>query len=154
MSTLTTTTPGGLRFLRFAITAQAVAALLPPITAGVMLTWPGTHALHSAASYTLFTVTLIHLLAAILAWRPFGGTPGALLSAAGVLVLVLAQVFLGIAHVTTLHVPLGVLLFGVTLLQCAWVWGALFLGPHLEGRSSASHSLKSPRRTTETASVP
>ncbi|WP_371782556.1 hypothetical protein [Streptosporangium subroseum] len=36
--------------------------------------------------------------------------------------LTLAQIALGIAHVKTLHVPLGVLMFGMSVLQLSRVW--------------------------------
>ena len=68
------------------------------------------------ATFLRFTIGL-QTLAAVLAWRPGGGSPGPIVSATVFLGLVLAQVVLGIAHVTVVHVPLGVLLFGFSLLQ-------------------------------------
>ncbi|MFB4268268.1 hypothetical protein [Nonomuraea sp. GTA35] len=117
MSTPTTIKQGNLTFLRVAIALQTLAVFAAPVTAGLLLTTPSGHVLHSAAAYSVFTVALVHLAAAILAWRPGGGPPGPILNAAGFLAATLAQVALGIAHVTTLHVPLGVLMFGMSLLQ-------------------------------------
>ncbi|WP_410666790.1 hypothetical protein [Amycolatopsis sp. cmx-4-68] len=104
-------------FLRVTIGLQTLAVFLAPVTAGLLLTIPSGKALHSASAYAVFAVTVVHLVAAVLVWRPGGGSPWAILSAAGFLGLVLVQVFLGIAHVKTVHVPLGVLLFGLSLLQ-------------------------------------
>src|SRR3569833_215484 len=67
------------------------------------------------ATFLRFTIGL-QTLAAVLAWRPGGGSPGPIVSATVFLGLVLAQVVLGIAHVAVVHVPLGVLLFGFSLL--------------------------------------
>jgi hypothetical protein len=107
--------------LRAAIGVQAAAVLVQGITAGLLLSAPVGGVLHSAGGYALFAVTLLHLVVALLLWRPGGGPPGPLLRAAGFMGLVLAQVFLGIGGVTALHVPLGVLLFGVSLLQLVGV---------------------------------
>ncbi|OXM44030.1 hypothetical protein [Amycolatopsis alba] len=103
--------------LRIAIAVQTLAVFLTPITAGLLLTVPAGHALHSATAYTLFVVAVLHVLIAILVWRPGGGSPKPIVPAAVFLGLTLAQVFLGIAHVTVVHVPLGVLLFGFSLVQ-------------------------------------
>ncbi|MEQ0559205.1 hypothetical protein ABJI51_09005 [Amycolatopsis sp. NEAU-NG30] len=96
---------------------QTLALFLAPVTAGLLLTMPHGHALHSASAYTVWVVAVVQVVAAVLAWRPGGGSPGAILYAAVFLGLVSAQVALGIAHVKVVHVPLGVLLFGVSLLR-------------------------------------
>lgn len=120
MATLESTRP--LTLLRTVIALQTLAVFAAPVTAGLLLTTPYGHVLHSAASYTIWVVAVLHVGAAVPAWRPGGGSPRPILSAAVFLALVSAQVALGIAHVTTLHVPLGVLLFGISVLQLAWVW--------------------------------
>ncbi|MGP3955812.1 hypothetical protein ACTWPT_07425 [Nonomuraea sp. 3N208] len=122
MFTPTTTKQGNLMFLRVAITLQTVAVLVQGITAGLLLSSPGGGALHSAGAYGLFIVTLAHLVVAILVWRPGGGSPRPILYAVGFFGLTLAQIALGIAHVKTLHVPLGVLMFGMSVLQLVWIW--------------------------------
>ncbi|MFJ4098600.1 hypothetical protein [Amycolatopsis japonica] len=103
--------------LRVAIAVQTLAVFLTPISAGLLLTVPSGHTLHSATAYTLFSVSMLHVLIAILVWRPGGGSAKPILPAAVFLGLTLVQVFLGIAHVTAVHVPLGVLLFGFSLVQ-------------------------------------
>ncbi|OLZ52179.1 hypothetical protein [Amycolatopsis keratiniphila] len=103
--------------LRVAIAVQTLAVFLTPISAGLLLTVPSGHTLHSATAYTLFVVATLHVLVAILVWRPGGGSAKPILPAAVFLGLTLVQVFLGIAHVTAVHVPLGVLLFGFSLVQ-------------------------------------
>ncbi|MGP4098312.1 hypothetical protein [Nonomuraea sp. KM90] len=104
-------------FLRVAIILQTLALLAAPITAGLLLTSPSGRVLHSISAYGVFTAALLHLIVAILLWRPGRGSPRTALYAAGFFGLTLAQIALGIAAATTLHVPLGVLLFGVSVLQ-------------------------------------
>ncbi|MFI6293691.1 hypothetical protein ACIBEJ_19040 [Nonomuraea sp. NPDC050790] len=106
-------------FLRVALILQTVALFAAPITAGLLLTTPSGLALHSASAYTIFAVGLVHLLAAVLAWRPGGGSPRPILGAAVFFALTLAQIALGIAGVKTVHVPLGVLMFGMSMYQLA-----------------------------------
>ncbi|RSM75729.1 hypothetical protein DL991_26990 [Amycolatopsis sp. WAC 01375] len=103
--------------LRVAILVQTLAVFLTPISAGLLLTVPYGHALHSATSYTLFVVAVLHVITAVLVWRPGGGSPKPIAPAAVFLALTLAQVFLGLAQVTAVHVPLGVVLFGFSLIQ-------------------------------------
>ncbi|GAA4207200.1 hypothetical protein GCM10022252_70510 [Streptosporangium oxazolinicum] len=107
--------------LRVAIILQTLALFAAPITAGLLLSSPGGRTLHSVSAYGVFTVAVSHLVVAILVWRPGGGSPRPILYAAGFLALTLAQVALGIARVKTLHVPLGVLMFGMSVLQLSRV---------------------------------
>ncbi|WP_433256109.1 hypothetical protein ACQPYK_16430 [Streptosporangium sp. CA-135522] len=108
-------------FLRVAIILQTLALFAAPITAGLLLSSPGGRTLHSVSAYGVFAAALSHLVTAILVWRPGGGSPRPILYAVGFLGLTLAQIALGIAHVKTLHVPLGVLLFGMSVLQLSRV---------------------------------
>ncbi|WP_188188963.1 hypothetical protein [Nonomuraea sp. SYSU D8015] len=109
-------------FLRVAITLQTLFLFIQSITAGLLLSTPNGHVLHSAGAYGTFIVALVHLIIAILAWRPGGGSPRPILYAAGFFALTSAQIALGIAHMRTLHVPLGVLMFGMSVLQLVWIW--------------------------------
>ncbi|MGN9846552.1 hypothetical protein ACTMTI_51450 [Nonomuraea sp. H19] len=65
-----------------------------------------------------------HLVAAILVWRPGGGSLRPILYAVVFFGLTLAQIALGIAHVKTPHVPLGVLMFGMSVLRLGGVWAS------------------------------
>jgi len=122
MTARQTLTPASLTALRSVITVQTVVTFSAAIAAGLLLSIPGGKALHSATSYTLFVVAVAHLVIAVLAWRPAGGPGGPAISALVFLMAVSGQVALGLAHLKAFHVPLGVLLFGITVLQCAWVW--------------------------------
>ncbi|MFI6389178.1 hypothetical protein ACIBHY_24010 [Nonomuraea sp. NPDC050547] len=116
-------------FLRVAIILQAVALFLTSITAGLLLTAPSGRVLHSASAYSVFAAGLVHLIAVILVWRRGGGAGRPVLYSAGFFVLVLAQIALGIAQAVTLHLPLGVLLFGYSVLQLSQLPSVRRLAP-------------------------
>lgn len=115
-------TPAYLTTLRTVITVQTAVTFAAAIAAGLLLSIPGGKALHSATSYTLFVVAVVYVVIAVLAWRPGGGPGLPAVSALVFLLGVSGQVALGLAGLKAFHVPLGVLLFGLTVLQCAWVW--------------------------------
>ncbi|GAA5203460.1 hypothetical protein [Microbacterium jejuense] len=115
-------TPASLAAMRGVITLQTAVTFAAAIAAGLLLSIPGGKALHSATSYTLFVVAVVHVVIAVLAWRPGRGPGAPAVSALLFLLGVSGQVALGLAHLKAFHVPLGVLLFGFTVLQCTWVW--------------------------------
>ncbi|MDX8030912.1 hypothetical protein SK803_11850 [Lentzea sp. BCCO 10_0856] len=107
MATQTTAKPANLKLLHTTVVLQTAAVFLQSVTAGLMMTLPYGHVLHSAGSYTLWVVTVVHLVVAVLAWRPGGGSPQPIWYAAGFLALITAQVYIGVFHLTALHVPLA-----------------------------------------------
>lgn len=123
----TTVRQGNFMFLRVAITLQSLAVFVASITAGLLLSSPSGGVLHTVSAYGVLTMSLLHLVAAVLAWRIAGVPPRpTVLYAVGFFGATLAQLALGLAHVTTLHVPLGVLMFGGSVFQ---------LGRALTGRA-------------------
>ena len=107
MTTQTTARPANLKLLHATVALQTAAVFLQSVTAGLMMTLPYGHVLHSAGSYTLWVVTVVHVVVAVLAWRPGGGSPQPIWFAAGFLALITAQVYIGVFHLTALHVPLA-----------------------------------------------
>lgn len=67
----------------------------------------------------MYGAAMLYVLAAVLAWKPGGGSPRPIRHASGFLALASVQVFLGIAHVPSVHLPLGVLMFGLSVLALA-----------------------------------
>jgi hypothetical protein len=116
MSTHTKAKPVSLKLLRTTVALQTAAVFVQSITAGLMLTLPNGHVLHSAGSYTLWVVTVVHVVVAVLAWRPGGGSPRPIWYAAGFLALITAQVYIGVFHLTALHVPLAAALLAASVL--------------------------------------
>ncbi|MFB4286184.1 hypothetical protein ACBI99_00995 [Nonomuraea sp. ATR24] len=108
----------GPAILKIAVALQTLSIFFQAATAGILMSSRGSE-LHHIGSPVMYGATVLYVIAAVLAWRPGGGTPRPILYAAGFLVLASAQVALGIAGMTPLHVPLGVLMFGLSLLTLA-----------------------------------
>ncbi|MBQ0894926.1 hypothetical protein KBX37_17785 [Micromonospora sp. U56] len=116
MAVQTTTAPGRFAFLHVAIALQTLALFFQGVTAGMLLSSSLGAVLHDVGSRVMYGASMLYVLAAILAWRPGGGSPRPILYASGFLVLASGQVVLGIAHIPSLHVPLGILMFGLSVL--------------------------------------
>ncbi|GAA2803702.1 hypothetical protein [Streptomyces showdoensis] len=108
-----------LTFLRVSVALQTVTLFLQATTAGLLLATSYGELLHGIGARVMYGASMLYLLAAVLAWRPGGGGPRPILYASGFLLLASAQVVLGIAHVPEVHVPLGVLMFGLSVLALA-----------------------------------
>ncbi|MBT2511722.1 hypothetical protein J7I98_39305 [Streptomyces sp. ISL-98] len=130
MATQTTAEHRSVTFLQVAIALQTLSLSFQAVTAGMLLSSSHGAVLHDAGSRVMYGASMVYVLAAILAWRPGGGTPRPILHASGFLVLASVQVVLGIAHMPSLHVPLGVLMFGLSVLALGQV-----LSPRLSQRS-------------------
>ncbi|MFG2919796.1 hypothetical protein ACGF0D_43925 [Kitasatospora sp. NPDC048298] len=116
MATQTTAGERSLTFIRVAVALQTLAIFFQAATAGLLLSTSYGQTLHSAGARVMYGASMLYVLAAILAWRPGGGTPRPILYATGFLALASVQVVLGIALEPSLHVPLGVLMFGLSTL--------------------------------------
>jgi hypothetical protein len=117
--TATSNARRGSSFLRIAIALQTLTIFLQAVSAGLLMTSSYGETLHSVGARVMYGATMLYLLAAVLAWKPGGGSPRPVLQASGFLVLASAQVVLGIAHVPSVHLPLGVLMFGLSVLALA-----------------------------------
>ncbi|MEU4547718.1 hypothetical protein [Nonomuraea dietziae] len=135
MTGQTTAAHGGRTFLKIAVAVQTLSIFFQAATAGMLLSSSHDTELHHIGSPVMYGATMLYVLAAILAWRPGGGTPRPILYATGFLVLASVQVALGIAGMTTLHVPLGVLMFGLSTLALGQMLSAA-----RRGRSSIRSS--------------
>jgi hypothetical protein len=116
MAVQTTAVPGRFTFVRVAIALQTLALFFQASTAGVLLTSSHGYALHDAGSKVMYGASMVYVLATVLAWRPGGGSPRPILQASGFLALASLQVVLGVAHVKSLHVPLGIMMFALSVL--------------------------------------
>ncbi|MFE5710857.1 hypothetical protein ACFQ7J_08570 [Streptomyces sp. NPDC056501] len=123
MAVQTTPAPGRITFSQVAIALQTLSLFFQSVTAGMLLSSSHGYLLHEVGSRVMYGASMLYVLAAILAWRPGGGSPRPILYATGFLVLASAQVALGVAHVPTFHVPLGILMFALSVLAlAATVW--------------------------------
>ncbi|WP_329112348.1 hypothetical protein [Streptomyces sp. NBC_01353] len=130
MARQATTKPRSVTFLKVAIALQTLTLFFQATTAGMLLSSSHGAVLHDVGSRVMYGASMLYVLAAILAWRPGGGTPRPILYATGFLALASVQVVLGIAHMPSLHVPLGVLMFGLSTLALGQM-----LTTHVWGRS-------------------
>lgn len=115
MATQTLAEHRKITFVQVATALQTLAIFFQAATAGLLLTSTTGALLHDAGSRVMYGATMLYVLAAILAWRPGGGSPRPILYSTGFLVLASVQVVLGIAHLPALHVPLGILMFGLSM---------------------------------------
>ena len=104
-------------FTRIAIGLQTLTLLFQAATAGLLLSTSYGETLHGVGARVMYGATMLYVLAAVLAWKPGGGSPRPVLYATGFLVLASAQVVLGVARMPAPHVPLGVVMFGLSLLD-------------------------------------
>ncbi|MFJ5722455.1 hypothetical protein [Streptomyces sp. NPDC093149] len=111
----------GFTFLQVAIALQTLAIFFQAVTAGLLLSSSHGEVLHGVGARVMYGASMLYVIAAILAWRPGGRSPRPILYASGFLVLASVQVVLGIAHKPSLHVPLGVLMFGLSVLALGQV---------------------------------
>ncbi|MEU7728047.1 hypothetical protein AB0B78_22825 [Streptomyces sp. NPDC040724] len=124
MATQTTAVQGRITFTQVSIALQTLAIFFQAATAGLLLSSSFGATLHDVGSRVMYGATMLYVLAAVLAWRPGGGSPRPILYASGFLVLASVQVVLGIAHMPSLHVPLGILMFGLSMLDLGRVLSA------------------------------
>ncbi|MDT0447696.1 hypothetical protein [Streptomyces hesseae] len=106
-------------FLKIAIALQTLAIFLQAVSAGLLLTSSYGETLHSVGARVMYGASMLYVLTAVLAWKPGGSSPRPVRHASGFLVLASVQVVLGIAHVPSVHIPLGVLMFGLSVLALA-----------------------------------
>ncbi|KOG13810.1 MULTISPECIES: hypothetical protein [Streptomyces] len=116
MTRRTTAVPRAGTFLKAAAVLQTLALFFQASTAGLLLTSYRAYQMHDYGSKVMYAAAMLYVLATILAWRPGGGSPRPILYSTGLLLLASAQVVLGIAHVASLHVPLGVVMFALSTL--------------------------------------
>ncbi|MFD4867105.1 hypothetical protein [Streptomyces sp. NPDC058412] len=132
MATQMTAAPGRVTFQQVAIALQTASLFFQAATAGLLLSSSHGELLHGVGARVMYGASMLYVLAAVLAWRPGGGSPRPILYASGFLVLASVQVVLGIARVPSVHVPLGVLMFGLSVLDLGRVLSARL--PERSGR--------------------
>ncbi|MFJ5776508.1 hypothetical protein [Streptomyces sp. NPDC093094] len=109
--------PRRFTFPQVAIALQTLALAFQAVTAGILLSPSHTaYVLHDAGSKVMYGASMLYVIAAVLAWRPGGGPARPVLYASGFLVLASVQVVVGVARVPGVHVPLGILMFTLSVL--------------------------------------
>ncbi|MEU6864278.1 hypothetical protein ABZ924_13540 [Streptomyces sp. NPDC046876] len=124
-------------FLQAATALQTLTLFLQAVSAGLLLFTSHGELLHGIGARVMYGASMLYVLAAVLAWRPGGGSPRPIAYASGFLLLASVQVVLGIARMAALHVPLGVLMFGLSMLALA---RSLSAPQGAEGRSRSARA--------------
>ncbi|WP_055701524.1 MULTISPECIES: hypothetical protein [Streptomyces] len=119
MALRATAAPRGTTFLQVTVALQTATLFLQAVSAGLLLTTHYGEVMHSAGARVMYGASMLYVLAAVVSWKPGGGSPRPILYATGFLALASAQVVLGVAHIPSVHVPLGVLMFGLSVLALA-----------------------------------
>ncbi|MCF3118984.1 hypothetical protein IPZ68_04565 [Streptomyces arenae] len=119
MALRATAVPRSTTFLQVTVALQTATLFLQAVSAGLLLTTHYGEVMHSAGARVMYGASMLYVLAAVVSWKPGGGSPRPILHATGFLALASAQVVLGVAHIPSVHVPLGVLMFGLSVLALA-----------------------------------
>lgn len=100
---------------------NTLSVLFQAVTAGQLLSGAsaGAHGMGAAAVHVL---GLAQLVAAVLVWRPGRGAGWPALVGLAILVLGLVQSAVGGSGVLTVHVPLGMAVFGLSVWLLVWAW--------------------------------
>ncbi|PRY01028.1 hypothetical protein [Allonocardiopsis opalescens] len=114
--------PALLLVLRVSTLLTTLALLAQAVTAGLLLSSPDGRVLHSAIAYAVVLAAVVQLAAAVLFWRPGGGPAGFIANAAGLAAFTAVQIALGVAGLSQLHVPVGVLMFAASTLLLVRTW--------------------------------
>ncbi|MET7872823.1 hypothetical protein [Streptomyces cyaneofuscatus] len=117
--TTTAAAPHRSSFLQIATALQTLTIFIQAVSAGLLFTTAYGEVLHDVGARVMYGASMLYVLAAVLAWKPGGGSPRQIWYATGFLALASAQVAVGIAHLSSVHVPLGVLMFGLSVLALA-----------------------------------
>jgi hypothetical protein len=122
----TGTVPGWIVWLmRLVVTLWAVLVFTQPVLAGQFLNGNDDLVSFHGMNATLVLLSaFVMLLAAILLWRPGRGAAWPIGASTLILVLTFVQAVLGGSGsgFLAVHVPLGVLLFGVSVAMLRWAW--------------------------------
>ncbi|HEU4540750.1 MAG TPA: hypothetical protein VFR23_06445 [Jiangellaceae bacterium] len=122
--------------LRVLVLLTAVLVFLQPVWAGLFVTGNvGMLGLHSAGHIFISLMLLLQIVAAVLVWRPGGGPSWPVWTSIGLFLLVGVQAGFGFARVLAVHIPVGVLTFGLTVAMLIAAWS-----PRLRVRRSEPRS--------------
>lgn len=114
-------TPRGHGALRVLIVLTGLAILAQALFAGMFLGGDKTMlAAHGFGSMVVLALGVIQLVVAVLYWRPWRGSGFPALASLVLVIAVVAQSMTGGSGTTSVHVPLGMLLFGLAVWLAAW----------------------------------
>lgn len=112
--------------LRLTVTAHLVSVLAQAVLAGLFVTGDvdllRMHNINGAVASTLATLQFV---AAILLWRPGRGPAWPVWPSLLLTLLEGVQHTTGYSRSLDLHIPLGMLIFGIASVLTVWAWGRI-----------------------------
>lgn len=109
--------------LRGIVLLVTLLVFIQPVLAGLFVTGDvGMLDLHSMTASFLAVLVFFQIVAAILVWRPGRGPAWPIAAGVATFVLVELQSGLGYARAVAVHIPFGVLLFGLSIAVLIGVW--------------------------------
>ena len=111
------------RGLRAVVPAHAALVLVQAAFAGRYLSGDAAGLrLHERNAELIVTLALVQLVLAVLVWRPGRGPAWPALASLALWLAEVAQISLGYGRVLSVHVPLGVAIFGLTVALAIGTW--------------------------------
>ncbi|MFI0424735.1 hypothetical protein [Spongiactinospora sp. 9N601] len=109
--------------LRVLTTVHLLGVLGQAVLAGMFVTGDvDMLALHSDNALYTHVVSILLTVAAVLVWRPGRGPSWPAWAGGALVVVETVQIVLGQDRRLALHMPLGMLIFGVSLMVTLWSW--------------------------------
>lgn len=119
--------------LRILVLLTAVFTVLQPVYAGQLLAGTsGAHGMHAAGHAVIGGLLFFQIVAAVLVWRPGRGPAWPIWASVGFLVYIEIQAGFGFVRMLALHIPLGVVAVGMSVLFVVLTWS-----PRLRVKRSA-----------------
>ena len=120
---VTRSVPRGLGALRTLIVLDGLAILAQALFAGMFIGGDSAMvAVHGTGAFVVLLLSLLLLIAAVLHWRPWRGSGFPALASVALVAATIVQSITGGAHVTSVHVPLGLAMFGLVIWLAVWAW--------------------------------
>ncbi|MEV4413149.1 hypothetical protein [Catellatospora sp. NPDC049609] len=109
--------------LRGSASVVTALVLAQPVLAGLFVTGDvGMLEMHSMTASILVAVIFLQVVAAIVVWRPGRGPAWPIGASTALFVVAELQSGMGYARLVAVHIPLGVLLFGLSVALLIAVW--------------------------------
>ncbi|MFD1543290.1 hypothetical protein [Nonomuraea guangzhouensis] len=100
---------------------NTLSVLFQAVTAGQLLSGASA-GLHGLGAGAVHLLGLAQLVAAVLVWRPGRGAGWPAVVGLAILLLGFVQSAVGGSGVMTVHVPLGMAVFGLSVWLLVWAW--------------------------------
>lgn len=113
--------PRGLAALRVLIILNGLAILAQALFAGMFIGGDAAmRNVHGMGAFAVLILGVVQLVVAVLYWRPWRGSGFPALASLVLVLAAVVQSITGGSGVTAVHVPLGMLMFGLVIWLVVW----------------------------------